>query len=29
LYGSMKALLEAVERFFQDMTPEQALVWAA
>lgn len=29
LYGSMKALLEAVERFFQEMTPEQALVWAA
>jgi transposase len=29
LYGSMKALLEAVERFFQEMTPQQALVWAA
>jgi transposase len=29
LYGSMKALLEAVERFFQEMTPEQALIWAA
>jgi len=25
----MKALLEAVERFFQDMTPQQALAWAA
>jgi transposase len=29
LYGSMKVLLEAVERFFQDMTPQQALIWAA
>jgi len=29
LHGSMTALLEAVERFFTDMTPEQALVWAA
>lgn len=29
LYGSMKALLEASECFFQDMTPQQALVWAA
>jgi transposase len=29
LYGSMKVLLEAVDRFFQDMTPQQALVWAA
>jgi transposase len=29
LYGSMKALLEAVERFFQEMTPQQALAWAA
>lgn len=29
LYGSMKALLETVESFFNEMTPEQALVWAA
>ena len=29
LHGSMSALLDAVERFFTDMTPEQALVWAA
>jgi transposase len=29
LYGSMQALLDAVERFFQEMTPEQALIWAA
>jgi transposase len=29
LYGSMKALLDAVERFFQEMTPQQALIWAA
>jgi len=29
LHGSMTALLEAVERFFTDMTAEQALVWAA
>jgi len=28
LYGSMKALLEAVDRFFQEMTPQQALIWA-
>ncbi len=29
LYGSMKALLAAADRFFQAMTPEQALIWAA
>ena len=29
LYCSMKVLLEAVERFEQDMTPQQALIWAA
>lgn len=29
LYGTMKGLLEAVERFFQEMTPQQALAWAA
>jgi transposase len=29
LYGSFQHLLEAVERFFREMTPEQALVWAA
>ena len=29
LHGSMTSLLDAVERFFTDMTPEQALVWAA
>ena len=28
LYGSMQCLLEAVERFFDDMTPERALIWA-
>ncbi len=29
LYGSMKMLLDTVESFFQEMTPEQALAWAA
>ena len=29
LYGSMKVLLETVEAFFQDMTPEKALTWIA
>lgn len=29
LYGSMKLLLETVETFFSEMTPEQALAWAA
>jgi transposase len=29
LYGSMKVLLETVEAFFQDMTPEKALTWTA
>lgn len=29
LYGSMRTLLDAVERFFHEMTPEQALIWAA
>jgi len=29
LHGSLTALLEAVERFFTAMTPEQALIWAA
>ena len=29
LHGSMTSLLDAVERFFTDMTPEQALIWAA
>ena len=29
LYGSIQVLLEAVEQFFEEMTPEQALVWAA
>jgi transposase len=29
LYGSMKVLLEAVDRFFSEMTPAQALTWAA
>ena len=29
LHDSMTALLEAVERFFTDMTAEQVLVWAA
>jgi transposase len=29
LYGSMKLLIETTEAFFMDMTPEQALRWAA
>jgi transposase len=29
LYKSFPLVLEAVDRFFRDMTPEQALVWAA
>jgi transposase len=29
LYGSMKLLLESVETFFSQMSPERALVWAA
>ena len=29
LYGSMKLLLETTEAFFMQMTPEQALKWAA
>lgn len=29
LYGSMQVLLETVEAFFNEMTPEQALAWAA
>jgi transposase len=29
LYGSMKRLLETTEAFFMQMTPEQALKWAA
>ena len=29
LYGSMKVLLDTVEAFFKEMTPEQALAWAA
>jgi transposase len=29
LYGSMKLLLETIEAFFMQMTPEQALKWAA
>lgn len=29
LYGSMQTLLEAVDHFFQAMTPQQALAWAA
>jgi transposase len=29
LHGSMKVLLDAVERFFHEMTPQQALIWAA
>ena len=29
LYGSMQVLLESVAAFFQAMTPEQALCWAA
>jgi len=29
LYGSMQSLLQAVEDFFREMSPEQALAWAA
>ncbi|MBI2955009.1 MAG: IS630 family transposase [Chloroflexi bacterium] len=29
LYGSMQLLLDAVTRFFKEMSPDQALVWAA
>jgi transposase len=29
LYGSMKILLETVEAFFHDMTPEKTLTWIA
>lgn len=29
LYGSIKVLLETVDRFFQEMSPKQALIWAA
>jgi transposase len=29
LYGSMKVLLDTAEKFFTEMTPEQALTWAA
>ena len=29
LYGSFPLVLEAVNRFFHEMTPKQALVWAA
>jgi transposase len=29
LYGSMKLLLDAVDMFFQEMTPEKALTWGA
>jgi transposase len=29
LYGSIHCLLEAVKRFFDEMTPSQARVWAA
>ena len=28
LHGSMAALLEAVDTFFKEMTPRQALLWA-
>jgi len=28
LYASMKLLLETVDQFFKNMTPEKALVWA-
>ena len=28
LYGSLQRLLDAVARFFEDMTPELALAWA-
>jgi hypothetical protein len=29
LYGSIQALLEAVDVFFREMSPERALTWAA
>jgi transposase len=29
LYGSLQCLLDAVDRFFHDMSPELALAWAA
>lgn len=29
LYGSMKLLMEVVETFFEQMTPQKALAWAA
>lgn len=29
LSGSMKILLDTVDSFFDEMTPEQALIWAA
>ncbi len=29
LYGSLQCLLDAVDRFFHDMSPELALTWAA
>jgi len=29
LYASIQVLLEAVDQFFEEMTPEQALAWAA
>ena len=29
LYGSMQLLLETVETFFKEMTPEKAVAWAA
>ena len=29
LYGSMRLLVETTEAFFMQMTPEQALRWAA
>jgi hypothetical protein len=29
LYGSIQGLLDAVDSFFQAMTPELALTWAA
>ncbi len=29
LHGSIKHLLQTVDTFFDEMTPEQALTWAA
>jgi hypothetical protein len=29
LYGSMQLLMQAVEQFFAEMTPETALAWAS